>query len=338
MSELNTYNRILAVLEILQDKTDENHRIHAGEILDIMEERYGARCDRRTIYAIIRSLQDYGIEVKKYGAGGEAGYFLTDRVFDFPELKLMVDAVQSSKFIPEAEARDLIRKLESLCSSYQAKQLAGQVTIINRPRAGSEEAYSQVELLHDAIYEGKKIKFQYTAWSSKKERVLKHGGRFYLASPLSLVYDAEMYYLVAYDEDAGKVKHFRVDKIVNLTKEEERAQIQSFDAAAFARKTFEMYGGEDVQVVLRGREELVGACIDHFGTELFVHPDGPGFFQASALISVSPTFFGWVLGLGEGIEIQRPQRVREAFQDYIKRVLSLYEEKRTAGEKKTSEE
>ena len=329
--------RILAVLDILMERTDKEHRLNARQISDILEKEYDLASDRRTLYAEVESLIEYGIDIHQI-KGRHGGYYVEKREFDFAELKLLVDAVQSSKFISEEETRRLIRKLEKLCNRYDAKELSGQVTIINRPRTGGDDSYAQVALLHEAIYQNKKIRFQYTTWNARKQRVPRHEGQFYTASPLSLVYAEEKYYLVAYDEDAQTVKHFRVDKIISLSILEEAATPLEFDAPSFARKTFSMYGGEDVNVVLRGKESLVGTLMDHFGTDIFLHPDDAGYFKAGVMVSVSPTFFGWLMGLGDGIEILKPSWVRDAFKEHVKKVLRLYEQGEEREENESGED
>ena len=315
--------RLLYVMDILMDRTDADHRLNAPQILEILEREYFVSCDRRTLYSEIETLRSYGLDVCQVRGKG-AGYYMGERRFSMTELKVLVDAVQSSRFIPQEEARSLIKKLEKMCSRYDAARLGQQVTVVNRPRPASDESYAYVETLHDAIYEKKKISFRYMAWDVHKQLVAKHGGNRYKVSPLSLVYDDEKYYLVAFDEGAGMVKHFRVDKLSDLSLLEEKAGGLSFDASAFARKTFGMYGGADEQVVLRGRQELVGTVIDHFGKDLFVRPDGEGYFSARALVTVSPNFFGWLVGLGDGIEIQKPEHVRKAFEEHLQMVMKLY--------------
>ena len=336
MTIANPRLRILAVLDILLERSDEKHRLNARQLSDILEKEYGFTTDRRTLYAEVETLMEYGIDIHQM-KGRHGGYYVVKRDFDFAELKLLVDAVQSSKFISEEDARRLIRKLESLCNRYEAKELSGQVTIINRPRTGGDDSYAQVGLLHEAIYRSKKIRFQYTTWNARKQRVPRHEGQFYTASPLSLVYAEEKYYLVAYDEEAQIVKHFRVDKIISLSVLEEAATPLEFDAPSFARKTFSMYGGEDVNVVLRGKESLVGTLIDHFGIDIFLHPEAPGYFKAGVMVSVSPTFFGWIMGLGDGIEILKPCWVREAFKEHVQKVLQIYDPKEEKENKESGE-
>ena len=320
----NVKIRTLYMMQVLFERSDEEHFLNASQLCDILSGEYGISCDRRTVYSEIEILMAYGMDVRLQ-RGPQGGYYVASRPFAMAELKILVDAVQSARFIPEKKAWELIRKLEGLCSKYQASELRGQVTIINRPRTENDEIFSTVEQLHDAIYFKKKVQFRYTAWDIHKKLVAKHGGIFYVVSPLGLVYDDEKYYLVGWDEKAEQVKHFRVDKVEGLAILEEQKKPMEFDVPSFARKTFGMFGGKDVWVGMRGREALVGTFIDQFGKDVFLRPDGEGYFRCTALVTVSPTFFGWFLGLGDGAEILSPPQVRSAFEAYLRGILSIYE-------------
>ena len=239
----------------------------------------------------------------------------------------MVDAVQPSRFIERGE---LIGKLESLCSREEAKQLAGQVVIYNRPKTMNETIYYNVDMLHLAIYRSLRIAFQYVDWTPKKTLRLRHDGEFYEASPRHLIWDDENYYLIAFDEKAGKIKHYRVDKIRNLrileTKQSPEAMEDRTDMAVFAKKTFGMFGGEDVDVRLHCKNSLAGVVIDRFGSDIFMIPKDEDSFTAQVTVTVSPQFFGWVTAIGPDLKIAGPKEIRDRYREYLETILfdSLY--------------
>ncbi len=320
--------RMLYILQILMERTDEDHVLTASDIIDILREEYDVTCDRRTIYSEMETFQQFGIDIVVL-KGYTPGYFVASRRFELPELKILVDTVQASRFISEKKSRELIGKLESLCSRHQAKQLSSQVTILNRPKT-DQTVYYTVDKIHSAIYQDKKVTFQYAAWNIKKELVLRHGGTVYKVSPVSLTYDDENYYLIGYDEEAFRIKHYRVDKMqkLEITGESRTRieEIEHFDLSGYAKKTVGMFGGEDTEVVLRGKNSLVGVVIDRFGKDIWIRPDGEDCFRARILVAVSPQFYGWVTGIGNGLEILSPEPVREEMKEYLVQILDQYKE------------
>ena len=260
--------------------------------------------------------------------GKNPGYYIGARDFELPELKLLVDAVQSSKFITEKKSKELITKLEKLCYRTDAAMLSKYVFIVNCPKTENETVYYNVDYIHTAIYENKQIKFHYGEWSVKKELKLKKGGAFYVVSPWALTWDDENYYLVAYDAAAGIIKHYRVDKMQNteILEEDRKGEdsFKNFDLAAFAKKTFGMYGGVDAEVTLECRNELAGVIIDRFGHDVWLIPQGEDHFKTRVLVSVSPQFLGWVTGIGSGMKIMGPDNVKAEYKAYLQDVLENY--------------
>lgn len=185
-----------------------------------------------------------------------------------------------------------------------------------------------MDYIHTAIYENKEITFQYAEWTVKKELKLKKDGAFYVVSPWALTWDDENYYLVVYDAAAGIIKHYRVDKMQHTeileTERKGEESFKNFDLAAFAKKTFGIYGGVDAEVTLECRNELAGVVIDRFGHDVWLIPQGEDYFKTGVLISVSPQFFGWVTGIGSGMKITGPEKVKAAYKDYLQDVLKNY--------------
>ena len=306
-------------------KTDEEHVLNATDLIRTLE-NMDLEADRRTIYSNVEILQDFGIDVIKKENG--QGYYIGSRDFELPELKLLVDSVQSSKFITEKKSRELIGKLMRLTNEQKAKQLNRAVFIRNRMKTDNESVYYNVDALHEAMNRNRQIEFKYGEWNTGRKLVEKKGGRKYLVSPWALTWDDENYYLIAFDEAAGIIKHYRVDKMmkIDLTERERVGQeaFQDFDLAAFSKKTFGMFGGPDADVVLRCRNELAGVIIDRFGTEISIVPEDGGYFHVHVTVAVSPQFYGWVTGIGAGIEISSPREVRSGYREYQQGILSKY--------------
>ena len=321
-------NHKMALLYMMRElllKTDEEHALNATDLIRALDS-YDCEADRRTIYSNVEILQDFGLDVIKKENG--QGYYIGSRDFELPELKLLVDSVQSSKFITEKKSRELIGKLMRLTNEQKARQLNRAVFIRNRMKTGNESVYYNVDALHEAMNLNRQIEFKYGEWNTGKKLVEKKGGRKYLVSPWALTWDDENYYLIAFDEAAGIIKHYRVDKMmkIDLTERERVGQeaFQDFDLAAFSKKTFGMFGGPDADVVLRCRNELAGVIIDRFGTEISIVPEDGGYFHVHVTVAVSPQFYGWVTGIGAGIEISSPREVRSGYREYLQGILSKY--------------
>ena len=320
------------IMQILLERTDEAHSLNATQIRDILENVYGVKIDRHTLYTEIEKLSNAGLDIIKIESKTN-GYYVASRQFELPELKLLVDAVQSSRFITERKSRDLIEKLETLCSKEEAKQLDGQVVVYNRPKTANETIYYNVDKLHTAIFHNLQIKFQYVEWTVQKKQEFRHGGAFYTVSPLHLVWDDENYYLIAFDENAKQTKHFRVDKMRNMEILEEKRSPESAgdktDLAGFSKKTFGMFGGTDTKVRLKCKNHLAGVVIDRFGSDVWMVPQDQDHFAATVTITVSPQFFGWVTAIGEDMEIDGPEDVKAQYEQYLERLLFKYRKKET---------
>ena len=327
MASFDQKLRTLYLMEILLERTDEEHMLNASELCAILDQEYGISTDRRTIYTEMEILDKFGLDIQQK-KGKKPGYYICARDFELPELKLLVDAVQSSKFITEKKSKELIQKLEKLCCKTDAAMLSKYVFIVNRPKTENETVYYNVDYIHNAIYENKEITFQYAEWTVKKEFKLKKNGAFYVVSPWALTWDDENYYLVAYDATVGIIKHYRVDKMqhteVLKTDRKGEESFKNFDLAAFAKKTFGMYGGVDAEVTLECRNELAGVVIDRFGHDVWLISQGEEHFKAKVLVSVSSQFFGWITGIGSSMKITGPEHVKQQYKEYLLNVLQNY--------------
>ncbi len=319
--------KILYLMKILLTRTDEDHLLSAKDLCEALEE-YGIKAERKSIYTDIEALKEYGLDIIQQ-RGKNPGYYIGSREFELAELKLLVDAVQSSKFITHKKTQDLIKKLEQFTSKYKATQLQRQVFIYNRSKTENEKIYYNVDDIHTAILENVQIRFQYTEWTVKKELAFKKNGAFYEVSPWALTWDDENYYLIAYDEGANQMKHYRVDKMrsVSLMKKSRVGEemFRDFDLAVFSKKTFSMFGGTEQKVALLCKNSLVGVILDRFGKDVMLIPVDGETFRVRISVAVSPQFFGWITGLGNDVQIQEPAEVKEQYIEYVKTILRNYE-------------
>ena len=316
------------IMQILMERTDEEHSLNAARIGDILKREYGITIDRHTLYGEIGKLTDAGLDILKQ-EGKTGGYYIASRRFELPELKLLVDAVQSSRFITKKKSEELIRKLEALCSREQARQLESQVVVYNRPKTVNETIYYNVDMLRSAIFHDRQIRFQYVDWTVRKTQEYRHKGAFYRISPLHLIWDDENYYLIGFDEKAKKIKHYRVDRMRSMSISEKERSAESAadhtDLAGFAKKTFGMFGGTDTQVRLLCKNRLAGVVIDRFGPDAFLVPVDDERFAAKVTVTVSPQFFGWITAIGKDMQIAEPEDVKEQYRQYLQEVLAAYQ-------------
>ena len=321
--------KLYRLAQIMQEKTDDEHCITMPEIKAALAE-YDITADRKSIYNDLRDLEVLGIEVEGEQVGNRYHYRVVNRPFELPELKLLVDAIQSSKFITEKKTNALIRKLETLVSKFDAQKLQRQVYVSGRIKTMNESIYYTVDAIHNAISENKKIKFQYYQWNVKKEMELRHDGAYYHISPWGLSWDDENYYLVGYDSSVGKIKHYRVDKMLKIQMSEEdregREHFKKLDMADYARKSFGMFGGKEQEVKLFVDNFLAGVIIDRFGKDVMLIPEDKDHFTVKVAVHVSNQFLGWIMSLGDGVKIIGPDEVVEQVQEEIERLRKQYSE------------
>lgn len=319
--------KLYRLAQIMLEKTDEEHFITMPEILAALGE-YDITADRKSIYTDLKDLEKLGIEVEGEPVGNRYHYHVINRPFELPELKLLVDAIQSSKFITERKTTALIRKLEKLVSKYEAMKLQRQVYVSGRIKTMNESIYYTVDAIHNAISENKKIQFQYFQWNVKKEMELRHNGAYYHISPWGLSWDNENYYLVGYDSDADKIKHYRVDKMLHIQMSDEKREgkehFQKMNMAEYARKSFGMFGGKEQQVKLLVENSLAGVIIDRFGKDVMFIPADEKHFTVNVDVRVSRQFLGWIISLGEGVKIVAPDEVVAQMKKEIERLVRQY--------------
>ena len=319
--------KIIYIMEYLLKNSDEEHAVTTNQIIAYLKS-HDIAVERKTIYSDIDALRDFGLDIIQVSEGNNHGYYVANRDFELPELKLLVDSVQSSKFITHKKTLSLIKKIEKLASIHSAQLLNRQVFVKNRIKTMNESIYYNVDEIHNGISNNRKIRFLYFEYNVAKERVYRHGGAYYEGSPFAMTWDDENYYLVAYDSEAGIIKHYRVDKMEKIsTLDEERdgqEVYQALDMAVYTRKTFGMFTGEEIKVQMRFENHLVGAVLDRLGSEVFIVPDGPAHFTVRTDVVVSPQFFAWVLGFGSQAQIVGPAHVVDGMKAHIGSVAALY--------------
>ncbi len=319
--------KLYRLAQIMQEKTDEEHYITMPEIMESLA-KYDITADRKSIYADLRDISVLGVEVEGEPTGNRYHYHVVNRPFELPELKLLVDAIQSSKFITEKKSNTLIKKLEKLVSKYDAQKLQRQVYVSGRIKTMNESIYYTVDAIHNAISENKKIKFQYYQWNVKKEMELRHNGALYHISPWGLSWDNENYYLIGYDSDAEKIKHYRVDKVLHVKLSDENREgkehFKKLNMADYAKKSFGMFGGREQTVKLLVKNSLAGVIIDRFGKNVMLIPADAEHFTVNVDVHVSRQFLGWVFSLGEDIKIVGPDDVVAQMKIEMERLMKQY--------------
>lgn len=319
--------KILYLMRILLERTDDDHGLTLEEISNALSE-YGVEAERKTLYDDLEVLRVFGLDIEKRKEK-TVRYHVISREFELPELKLLVDAVQSSKFITHKKSRELIKKIESFTSRHEAQQLQRQVFVANRVKTMNESIYYTVDYIHEAINNNVKISFQYFSWNVKKEKALHHSGERAIVSPWALTWDDENYYMIAYDSQSGLVKHYRVDKMLNIQLHDDKRDgsdlFKNFDMAIYSKQTFGMYGGEETTVFLRCSNRIAGVIIDRFGTDLPFTNVTDTHFEIRIKVHTSPLFYSWLMSFGADITILSPSRVIDEYKTLARAGLDQYE-------------
>ncbi len=322
----NQKQKLIRLIEIFMRYTDEEHGLSIAEIIERLAE-YGISAERKSLYDDFMTLDELGFSIT-HTTGKPPKYMLESRIFEIAELKMLVDAVQSSKFITAKKSREIIEKLQLFAGEHHSRELSRQVYIEDRVKTVNNATLYSIDSIHTSINEGKKLSFKYFDYNGEKKKVLRHGGEPYTVSPYALLWDDEKYYLVALDEKAGLVKNFRVDKMQDATVSDECAvhdeKYEKFNPADYSRKIFGMYGGVEELVTLECREKLAGVVIDRFGADPVLIKTDFG-FKFSHRVMVSPNFFAWVFEFGADMRIASPQNVRDEFLSYIRKITENYE-------------
>lgn len=323
---LNQKLKIMYLMKILLEETDEDHDLTLNEIVEKLK-AYNVTAERKSLYSDIENLRTFGLDIIGMQYGKTYHYKVASRQFQLVELKLLVDAVQSSRFITEKKSDELIAKLESYASKYEAKKLARQVNVNGRVKTMNERIYYSVDKIHEALNEESQIKFQYFTWTADKKMELKHGGAYYSVSPWALCWDDEKYYLVGYDNREYKIKHFRVDKMADVSvvyeEREGKEEFSKMQMSEYTNRLFGMFDGNLETVTLLCENHAANVIIDRFGTDIPLMKTDAEHFTVRVRVSVSKLFLSWIMAI-PGVKIVAPERMVDMMRSEIKRLQEMY--------------
>lgn len=324
MKNPNQKLKLMYLAKLLTEKTDENHTLTVPEMISHLS-RQGISAERKSIYDDLEQLRLFGMDICSVKSKS-TGYYIASRDFELPELKLLVDTVQASKFITHKKSLELISKIEKLTSHENAKLLQRQVYVTNRVKALNEKIYYSVDKIHEAIAQNKKITFKYFSLDINKNKVYRKNGENYTESPVALTWDDENYYLITYKQKYGDYTHFRVDKMeqVELTDEDRVLSDKPFDLSSYAKTTFQMFGGEETAVEIQFENALVGAIFDRFGTDIPIIKKDDEHFICHVKVAATTQFLSWIISFGGRAKIIGPDNVVSDMQKLLKTVSDLY--------------
>lgn len=319
--------KLLYIVKILWDETDESHPISMSALIERLK-AYEISAERKSIYNDMACLDTFGFDIGYDSSHKTGGYFLASRDFELPELKILVDMVQASRFLSEKKSRQLIDKLENLTSKQYAKEMHRDVYVSGRAKSKNEQVYYGVDSIHQAINQNKSISFQYLDYNGGKKLTPRHNGMIYQASPYYLIWNAENYYLVAYDELKDDIRHYRVDRMQKIEIADRSRQgkehFDKFDIAEYTNATFGMFGGDTIKVKLVCHNQLANVVIDRFGDGISLRKLDEEHFTITPDIVPSKQFYGWVAGIGKQMKIAEPERIKQEYCDYLKELLNDY--------------
>lgn len=319
--------KLIRLRDILLEYSNEEHPLSATEIIEHLAE-YGIEAERKSIYDDIEELRGYGMDIISQ-KGRNCGYFVGQRDFEIAELKMLVDAIQATRFITNRQSKKLIERLSSFAGKYDRAKLQRQVHMPERIKSKESKIYILIDAIHNAINTNRMITFRYTDWNCKKEKVYRHNGTIYRQSPWYLIWDDENYYLAAYDSEAEKIKHFRVDKMTDIkvidAMREGESEASKIDVESYPTAMFGMFGGQIDTVRLECSKYLAGAVIDRFGRDILIQETEEG-FTAHVRAALSPRFYAWIMGFGRDMKIVSPPKAVEGFKKQLEEINSLYKE------------
>ena len=317
--------KLLYLQDYLLNQTDEAHPVSVAGLIDFLAGK-GIPAERKSIYADIQALQDFGLEIC-YRRGKNGGYYVNQRSFNLSELKLLTDAVLSSRFLTAGQSATLVRKLAALAGSYESELLRRTLVVAGRVKTTNEDAIANVEQLHKAIETNRQITFRYFDWDVKLKK--KFRGKTYRVSPYHLLWDNENYYLIAHSQEHG-LTHYRVDKMaeIQLTKASRviTQEAREFDPASYTREVFGMFRGERKRVKLRFENALASVVVDRFGGDILLIPDGKEHFTMTVDISLSPNFIGWLVGFEGRAAVVFPESAVEAYRRVCEKAIAALPE------------
>ncbi|MDD2371573.1 MAG: WYL domain-containing transcriptional regulator [Firmicutes bacterium] len=318
---VNQKLKLLYLQRLLLEKTDEDHLLTVKDIISELK-RWDIEVERKTVYSDIKALEKFGHDIvcKKNKC---TGYYICERDFQLPELKLLADAVASAKFISEKKSQILLQKLGLLASHHESRQIRRNIMVRNRVKTMNEQVYYNVDAVNQAIAEKKQITFKYFDYNLNKERVYRQNGGSYSISPYALFWDDENYYVIAYHKKYDDISNFRIDRMdsVELLNENCTPLPENFSVGDYARKTFSMFRGPEERVHLKLKNHLINVILDKFGKDVYINKIDDNHFKVSINVCVSTSFFGWLFQFGDEASILSPEHVLEAYQNRARNLL-----------------
>ena len=316
--------KIFYILDYLQKNSHENHPVRASDLIAMLDRQNNISCDRKTVYSDIAALQDYGIDIISL-PGKNGGYYIASRNFELPELKLLIDAVQSSRYLTEKKSKELIEKLLTQCNEQDAKLMKRNVLVSGRVKSMNETIYYSVDTIQEAISQNKQITFRYFDWDFGCKRKFRE--KAYIASPYGLCQDNENCYLLAFSDRHG-ITSYRVDRMMDISLlESPRTPCPELTGKALhdhANRLFQMYSGDAVDVKLQFHNSLINVVVDRFGKDIMLIPDGSEHFNFTVRVAVSPMFLSWVMGFGAKAKILYPQSVADELCQLCTEAMNQY--------------
>lgn len=322
----NAKLKMLYLKDMLERRTDAEHGITVAEIMRLLEGQ-SIEVNRKTIYDDMEELALYGLDIEHPEHAKD--YRLLSRDFDLAEIKLMIDSISSSKFLTVEQTRTLIKKLEKLCSDYEAKQLHRQVIVAGRVKSLNTGVHNNVDYVNAAIEDNKQISFKYFDYNLRKQRAYRKKGERYVISPFALVYSDENYYFLGFDAEKQEIRPFRVDRMENVAVEAlDRVGQETFDKIKiedYQKYSFSMFCGEREAVTMVFQNRMMNAVIDRFGSDIHARKVDNNHFEITVSVAVSQQFFGWVFGLGKMVRITAPESVKEQMKKALMDIVERYE-------------
>lgn len=319
--------RPLYLAKILYEMTDEDHYLTTAQLIQILEEKHGIKAHRQTIKAEIELLKQFGLEIEEVKST-QNRYNMYGRTFDAPELKLLIDAVESSKFITASKSKELVKKISTLASEQVAATLTRNVSCEGRIKPGNERIYLIVDTINEAINANRKISFQYFQYNVRKEQKLKHNGEPYVITPLHLVWNGDYYYMVGVYDYKQRIGNFRVDRIAKcpvILKEEGTPAPLDFDIDDYINTTFRMFNSEHAEVELICDNEVMDSIIDRFGVDVTTYANDMTSFRAVVNVAINHVFYSWVFGFGGKVKIKGPENVCSKYKEMLQAAVNATE-------------
>ena len=323
--ENGTKLRLLYIYQHLLRHSDAEHPVSTPELMKYLKDNYGMEVNRTTIPDDFAMMEKAGIHFEVIKSR-QNKYYFDDRLFDLAELKTLIDAVASSKFITEKRSKKLIQKITTLTSEFNAEKLRRHVTVEGRVKTDNKNSIIIIDAINRAIDEGRKIRFQYADYSIHKRRVLKNGGEYYTVSPYALVWDGDFYYVSGYCDNRQHTRNFRIDRIYKdvevLEDEPALPAPKDYDPAAYSKMVFRMYDSDEpVDVELRCEASLMKYVIDQFGTSVKTKAEDDDYFTVNVAVCPSPTFYRWVFGWGGKMKILSPNHIKDEYKQMLAKAI-----------------